>query len=211
MEKHAHWCDSERLPGRFWGRLSELYQCVVFKKEEQNSYNIFNLVFLILMAHGSCELHVQFLQFSRFFGIFTVQVLWLGGIFGQILTKRSHKSFELFELWFPMVQCIESTCKFCLELVIFITPKILRSIPQISKIFYTWAEFWDFRIIEKSREINLCWGQNISFIFTYSVWRAFLLTFSCEASFRYSDSSPSSCWTFWFAVSAVFWWSCTLA
>ena len=149
------------------------------------------------MAHGSCELHVKFLQFSRFFGIFTIQVLWLGGVFGQILTKRSHKSFELFELWFPMVQCVESTCKFCLELVIFITPKISRSIPRISKISPG-----------KSTYIEVKWGQIYPF-FTYSAWRAFLLTFSCEASFRYSDNSASSCWTFWLADSACFWLSCT--
>ena len=113
------------------------------------------------MAHGSCELHVQFLQFARFFGIFTIQVLWLGGVFGQILTKRSHKSFELFELWFPMIQSIESTCKFGLKLIIFITSKILRSNPGISSMFRVNSGIFWFLILDnsKTREINLYWGR----------------------------------------------------
>lgn len=127
----------------------------------KNTYHIFNLLFLILMAHGSSELHVQFLQFARFFGIFTIQVLWLGGVFGQILAKRSHKSFQLFELWFPVIQSIESTCEFGLKLIIFITSKILRSNPGISRIFRLNSGIFRFFILDNSKtlEINLYWGQ----------------------------------------------------
>ena len=151
--------------GRFRGSLSELYQCVHSVKKiffRKNTYHIFNLLFLILMAHGSCELHVQFLQFARLFGIFTVQVLWLGGVFGQILTKRSHKSFELFKLWFPVIQSIESTCKFGLKLIIFITSKILRSNPGISRIFgLNSGILFYFFILDysKTQDINLYWCQ----------------------------------------------------
>ena len=140
--------------GRFRGSLSELYQCVHSVKKiffRKNTYHIFNLLFLILMAHGSCELHVQFLQFARLFGIFTVQVLWLGGVFGQILTKRSHKSFELFKLWFPVIQSIESTCKFGLKLIVFITSKILRSNPGISRIFGLNSWIFSFFILDYSK------------------------------------------------------------
>lgn len=211
--------DNVMETGRFRGSLSELYQCVHSVKKiffRKNTYHIFNLLFLILMAHGSCELHVQFLQFASLFGIFTVQVLWLGGVFGQILTKRSHKSFELFKLWFPVIQSIESTCKFGLKLIIFITSKILRSNPGISRIFGLNSGIFSFFILDYSKKprisiyIEVNWGQNMPWIFTYSVWRAFLLTFSCEASFRYSDNSPSSCWTFWLADSACFWLSWTV-
>ena len=78
--------------------------------------------------------------------------------------------------------------------------------------FQGFLDYFIFRLtsgIFGSTYIEVKWGQNISFIFTYSVWRAFLLTFSCEASFRYSDNSASSCWTFWLADSACFWLSCT--
>ena len=69
--------------------------------------------------------------------------------------------------------------------------------------------YWIIQKPRKSIYIEFNWGQKMPWIFTYSVWRAFLLTFSCEASFRYSDNSPSSCWTFWLADSACFWLSWT--
>ena len=80
-------------------------------------------------------------------------MLWLGGIFGQILTEWSHKSFELFKLRFPVVQSILSTCQFRLQLIVFITPKYF--VKYVCPINY-WVEGQSWADTDKSSDMSLC-------------------------------------------------------